>query len=72
MAAKRDWLTEQRKSQNKTQQDVAQECGISRQLYSFIENGDRGATVPTAKKIAAALGFDWQRFYDDPSEEVRT
>lgn len=68
MGAKRNWLTEQRKLQNKTQQDVAKECGISRQLYSFIENGERGVAVPTAKKIAAAFGFDWQRFYEDPEE----
>lgn len=68
MGKERGWLKEQRKSVNKTQQDVAGECGISRQLYSFIENGDRGATVPTAKKIADALGFDWQRFYDEPGE----
>lgn len=70
MKVKRTWLIENRRNASKTQQDVAKECGISRQLYSFIENGDRGATVPTAKKIAAVLGFEWQRFYEEPGEST--
>lgn len=31
----------------------------------MIESGDRKPTVKTAKKIAAALGFDWTLFFDD-------
>lgn len=61
------WLIETRKKNGMTQGDVASKCGMSRQYYAFIESGERGAKlpVPTAKKIAAALGFDWQRFYED-------
>jgi len=61
------WLIETRKKNGMTQEDVASKCGMSRQYYAFIESGERGAKlpVPTAKKIAAALGFDWQRFYED-------
>ena len=69
MANKREWLIELRKEKNKTQQDVAIAGDISRQYYSFIESGERGVPVPTAKRIAAALGFDWQRFYEEPAEE---
>ena len=48
-----------------TQEEIATKCGISRQYYSLIETGERKVPVWTAKKIAAALGFDWQRFYED-------
>ena len=61
----RIWLKEIRVSQNKTQDRIASEIGKTRQYYSAIENGTRGnpLPVPIAQKIAAALGFDWQRFY---------
>jgi len=44
---------------------VATETGITQQAYSSIESGKRQPSVPVAKKIAAVLGFDWTRFYDD-------
>ena len=61
-----DWLEKLRKEKKMSQERVASECGISRQYYSFIESGERGAKlpVPTAKKIASVLGFDWVLFYD--------
>ena len=62
---KREWLIGFRKSAQKTQQDVAEESRISRPYYTTIETGVRGVQVPTAKKIAAALGFEWQRFYEE-------
>jgi transcriptional regulator with XRE-family HTH domain len=56
----------------KSQDEVALAAGISQQYYSFIESGARGKKlpVPTAKRIAAVLGFDWQDFYkeDDNAE----
>ena len=63
------WLKNAREEKNMSQEQVASVCGISRQYYSFIESGERGAKlpVPTAKKIASALGFDWQRFYETNS-----
>ena len=62
-----DWLEKIRKEKSLSQEAVASECGISRQYYSMIENGDRGTKlpVPTAKKIADVLGFDWTLFYVD-------
>jgi len=55
-----------------TQEDVATLCGISRQFYCFIENGDRTPSVETAKSIAAVLGFDWTRFYQDDERLPKT
>lgn len=63
----RVWLKEIRKSLGLSSYKAAEMAGLSQSYYSAIENGVRGRklTVPTAKKIAAALGFDWQRFYED-------
>ena len=58
-----------REQKNMTQNEIATKSGISRQYYGLIETGERKVPVWTAKKIAAALGFEWQRFYED--EEVR-
>lgn len=59
------FLKKWRTDHNMTQDSVATKCGISRQYYSLIETGERKVPVWTAKKIAAALGFDWQRFYEE-------
>jgi len=63
----RKWLKEIREKLGLPAEEVAVKAGISRTMYYYIETGERGAKLPvtTAKKIAAALGFDWQRFYDD-------
>lgn len=65
----REWLISFRKDKGMTQLQIAKAVGISQQHYSFIESGERGVRVPTAKKIAAVLGFDWQRFYEDDNEK---
>ncbi len=63
----RKWLANIRAAENKSQQEVANAAGISQSYYAGIESGVRGKplAVPVAKKIAAALGFDWTRFYDE-------
>ncbi len=63
----RKWLKELREKLGLTVEDAAEKSGISRTMYYYIESGERGAKLPvaTAKKIAAALGFDWQKFYED-------
>lgn len=66
----REWLIELRKAKGFTQEQVATKCGISRQYYSFIESGERGCAVPTAKQIAKVLGFPWERFFEEESEAV--
>lgn len=63
----RKWLVDIRTSRKKSQQEVADAAGISQSYYAGIETGVRGKPlgVPIAKKIAAALDFDWNLFYDE-------
>lgn len=63
----RDWLKQIRIEQKLTLSDAADKCGISQNYLFYIETGERGDKLPvqTAKKIAEALGFDWQRFYEN-------
>ena len=64
------WLKDIRKEAEMSQEQLAKVVGITQQGCSRIERGERLPAVRTAKKIADVLGFDWQRFYDEPSEEV--
>ncbi len=34
-------------------------------MYSKIERGEANPSVDVAKRIAAVLGFDWTRFFED-------
>ncbi len=63
----RKWLADIRAASGKSQQEVADTSGISQSYYAGIELGIRGKplAVPVAKRIAAALGFDWTMFYDE-------
>lgn len=63
-ATRRAWLVEIRQGMNMSTYKVAASCGINQSYYSMIERGVRDPSVQTAKKIGAAMGFDWQRFYD--------
>ncbi len=38
--------------------------GITRQHIGMLENGDSNPS-PRLSKIAAVLGFEWTRFYED-------
>lgn len=66
----RTWLKGIREKAGLSQMAVAQKAGISQNYYSSIETGIRGnpLNVDVAKKIAAALGFEWTRFYDDQQQ----
>ncbi len=64
-----DWLKNIRLLSRMTQEEVAQAVCISQPSYANIETGRRMPSVSTAKRIAAVLGFEWQRFYDDPEFE---
>lgn len=63
-----EWLIAMRKAKNLTQVQLAEAAGISPSYITSIETGKRKVPVWTAKKNAAVLGFDWQRFYDEPDE----
>lgn len=60
-----DWLKNIRTEKGKTQEQVADEAGITRGAYCNIETGDRRPSVEVAKRIAEALDFEWTRFYED-------
>ncbi len=62
-----NWLRKIRGS--KSQQTIANELGIAQSTYASIELGRRKPSVAMAKKIAAVLGFDWTRFYDESGAE---
>lgn len=67
----REWLIALRKAKKLTQTQLAEEVGISPSYVTLIETGKRRVPVWTAKKIAAALGFEWQRFYEDDKSDAR-
>lgn len=62
------WIKKLRVAKGLSCEAVGRSVGITQQYYNFIETGKRRPSVPVAKKIAAVLGFDWTRFYDEPSE----
>ena len=63
----RKWLVDIRGK--RTQQEIAQLCGLSQQGYSAIEVGERRPSVDAAKKIAIVLDFDWTLFYQDEHDQ---
>lgn len=63
-----DWLVEIRG--DRSQYKVAEEIGIAQSTYASIENGNRNPSVRMSKKIAAAMGFEWTRFYEEESDKV--
>jgi DNA-binding XRE family transcriptional regulator len=60
---KREWLVNLRKE--KTQQNVADHIGTTRQAISHIEQGFRNPSIKMAQNIAAMLEFPWEWFYDE-------
>src|SRR5690625_49344 len=52
----------------KTQQQVADECGISKSLLSKIENGQTSSAVATLSKISQSLGVSLSWVLDDRPE----
>lgn len=64
MTERRDWLINFRNMQGFTQKQVAIEAEINRSTYALIELGKRSPSVATAKKISAALKFDWSIFFE--------
>lgn len=58
-------LLQKREEKKMTQEKLAELTGLTRQAISAYETKKAVPSVNTAKKIAAALGFDWQRFYEE-------
>lgn len=63
-----EWLKNIRVDRGKTQEQVAEEVQMARGAYANIENGERRPSVRVAKRIAAVLGFEWTRFFEEPGE----
>lgn len=66
----RKWLQNIRGE--RTQQEIARECGISQNFYCWIETGERTPSVETAKAIAEVLGFNWTRFFEEDTSGRET
>ncbi len=54
-----------REKKRLTQQQLAELVGVDRTLISKIESGAATPSITTAKKIAAVLGLNWTRFFED-------
>lgn len=52
-----------RKKKNLTQEDVANQLGVSRQYYNEIENNKKKPSVDLAKQISIILGVEWTIFF---------
>ncbi len=65
----REWLKEIRGK--RTQKEMSEALGISRQYYSQLELGLRGTSYTTACKLAEKLGIPWSKFYEDENPAVK-
>jgi len=61
-------IKQARSRQKKTQQQVADECGISKSLLSKIENGQTSSAVATLSKISQSLHVSLSWILDDRPE----
>lgn len=68
----RDWLVLKRKKAGLTQTQTARAAGLSQSGYANIEAGNRSPKIATARKIASALGFNWQEFYEEVPQPAGT
>lgn len=57
------WMSEIRGG--RSQYEMAREIGIPQSTYASIETGARNPSVSMAKRIAAVMGFEWTRFYEE-------
>lgn len=61
----REWLRKIRTDAELSEMEVARRAGIAQPFYHNIEMGIKNPSVDTAKRIAAALSFDWTLFFAD-------
>ncbi len=59
------WLEKIRKEKRLSGREVAQAAKVSQQFYWMVEKGQRRPSVDVAKRIAAVLGFEWTRFFEE-------
>lgn len=64
------WLIDYRDKNGLSQSELAVKVRVSREYISMIENGNRNPSVEVAKRIANALGFKWEYFFNEKSNET--
>lgn len=64
-------LKEIRKAQNLTMKQVSERSDISESMLSLIESGKRTPSVRSAQRIAATLGVEWTKFFEEQGNELR-
>lgn len=57
------WLIQLRENNRLTQQQVAEEIGVTRQTISALEKGTSNPSVALAKSLANLLQFKWTDFF---------
>lgn len=62
---KRQKLIDLRNQQGMTQEQVAEQAGLARSYYGFIENGVRNPTLGKAIRIAGVFGLNLEEVFPD-------
>ena len=62
----RQWLIDARKAKGYSQKAIALAVGVSQPTFNNYEHGHICPSVPTAQRIAAALGVEWTKFFEPP------
>jgi len=57
-------LKDKRRLKNWTQQEAAEQIGISRSYYVMVENGKRMPSIQVAQKIERVFGIDWHTWFE--------
>lgn len=63
-------LKELRESRGYTQDELARKIGLSKGTISSYEQGLRGITVSSAKKLGQVLGVEWHIFFENDVSET--
>ena len=61
-------LRKYREGRNLTQEEFAENCGISRAYYGRIERGEHSLTIEKCQLIASALGVRLADLFSELSE----
>ena len=54
-----------RENRQLSQEEFAQQCGISRAYYGRVERGEHSVTLSLCKQIADALGISMADLFED-------
>ena len=60
-------LKDVRQVKNWTQQEAAEQTGISRSYYVMVENGKRVPSIQVAQKIERVFGINWHTWLEQIS-----